>query len=449
MAKTNADARPEPDVRNRLDATIADNTPYSEVISRKRHQVQSERKIQGWRFIWLGAALILSNLFVIPAMAWTISALIEHPASTAVNDLTDLLEELKSKQTTGGPAEAGSLQSVSNSPSSSSSMSALEALGKLKDQLGEFESSANKLPGILDNYVAAQKSAKTAAEDANSVITTLQNGLGLLENRSATFTPPDTAPGTAEVTYSKEEIAALFTLVSPSSSQVQAHEYVDPWFGDPKWTAKPDKYFIIPSESIKGGTYLISGRDRLNMLSSNYGVGETQKTLEENASRANTLLIQMTGDENTAGLVGEVNKTISEIAEAGEEINDLIKRAPDLQQDAEAAVESLSSTSKFIVPYGFAVLAVGAMFISIGVSSIVKSLKIVDESYEDSRDDRMIRLYAELVESLSNQDVRADALIDRLGRIGEQKRAEQTNIPTPIARAAEAIAEAFKSKSAG
>lgn len=121
-----------------------------------------------------------------------------------------------------------------------------------------------------------------------------------------------------------------------------------------------------------------------------------------------------------------------------------------MQSDAEAAVKTLSATSSFIVPYGFAVLAIGAMFVSIGVSSIVKSLRMLDEGYEDARDERQARLYAELIEVLNAQRVKPDALIDRLGRIGEPKLKRDAGVPTPMFRAAEAIADAFtNSKSKG
>ena len=425
-------------VRDRLDATIGQESSHTQAIARQRTRATDQRRRQGWRFIVLGAALIFSNLLVIPALAWLIAVIVEHPAADAVGDLTQLISEVSEAEGSRGQTVA--------SPAGASNQTALSALANLKDQLRDFERAANQLPAALNSYTELQVTAATARQTSSSVIDSLAEALDQLESRTAVVPPVasnETEAARVEASFSTAELAALFTLVSPTSSAYQVRRDRRTRFN--RWQDVTSEFYIIQRTSIGGAEVIDKARATLQKLGDSSRAVVTPDELRASGRRANGLLIELQGTEDTPGLAGQITETLTQVANAGDEITDLIRRVPSLQADAEAAVQTLSSTSKFIVPYGFAVLAIGAMFVSIGVSSVVKSLRMLDDGYEDARDDRRTRMYSELIEVLDRDDsIRVDALVDRLGRIGEAEHQDAPGIPTPFARAVEAIAEAVK-----
>jgi hypothetical protein len=386
-------------------------------VARERESAGKTRMKAGLVFGGIGAVFILSNLLVLPLMAGAISRYVEHPAAIAIDKLRKFLE---SATKAGAP---------------DSTKTALDAMRAMSGDVDSLTTTTSQLQQSLNKLKETRLDIEHSDPSASPQIKALSDAVKQLSVKlspapKAGEAPPP--PPQAEIVLA-ELLAAMAATADAKANGIQVI--------DARRANVSDQYLIVP-KTTAGMSLLIGSVDRAIGT-----LGEQSKYISDRrrlVDAASERVAELSSDDGKAGLLKKVTESIASLDQAGRALDELVTTGPVLADEAKAATKTLSSVAGFVLPYAFAVLAIGAMLVSIGVTSVLKSLRHSDEKYEEMVDLNKTLLLSRLAVAMHGQGASADALIERLARVGDSTKKAEGGVPLPVARAVAEVAKALK-----
>lgn len=386
-----------------------------------RDQTRQSRRSAGRWFVSAGIVLVFSNLLVLPGMAWGISYFIEHPAAIAIRSLQDFIENTTTK-TEGGGEDSHPLYAASGVARQAAQLA--DAVEELQRELAS---------GSLGVF-----------SDEDQTIRTLRDQIDLLGNSETFPISVDAPEGGGEITVnlSAEQVAQV---ILPYLSKFGGSEDLVVYRKRFRGRAEPatGKYYIIPHDLVTADSLKQALTEGANAMAAYSQAAKEGKEASEKLETLLSELLEPATEGTDGGLIAQLQAEGQSLSKAGGELAKLGSIGGDLAAKAKSAIDTLDSTANFVMPYAYAVLAIGAMFVTIGVTSMLKSLKVRDDGYDEAAELNRTLMLARLASAMHAQGVRPDAVVERIARVGESPQHSE-GIPTPIARALTELAETFK-----
>jgi hypothetical protein len=365
------------------------------------------RMVFGVLFALIGGGLVASNLWVLPAMAKRISTNTEHPAAIAIEGLQQYLKD-----------SAGNTEQ----------QTAFKAISDMAGTVSDITTSVNNLNENVKSLRSSvpQVDSKSPAENPSFVA---------LTSALSDVRPP--ADATERAAWTPEKSFALYLIAEQATANARAQD-IGVWRLSENLS---DQYLIVPRSAVTfDGQAAQKVRDALTSLQTHHTLVTNRKVVMDRMSRYLEMLEPETGE----GLIDAFTKQNALIDESGQALRELVVTAPKLAESARAATDTLSSVADFVVPYAFAVLAIGAMLVTLGITSVLKSLRLRDDVYDEAVDVNRALMLGRLAVAFRAQDSKPDAIIERIARIGERVRKGEGGVPLPLARAVTELVDVLK-----
>lgn len=388
-------------------------------LSQAREATRSSRRNAGRWFVGWGIALILSNLVVIPAMAWFTSNLVEHPAAAAVRSLEEYLRSPPRVDT----GEAGIADAAATMKETARALTSIQAIA----------GHVARIEGILasGDFVGVEDLP------AYESFARLHDAILQL--------PSESTGGEFVDRHGDEDVRTAHDAsrtIELIGSSMAVYQRGDPerirFSGSDRWHDANE--FVVLKKSVAPDELEMAVQEMVTLFGTLNELGASTQRHQSAVAELELVLQEIRQP------LGEIMGESMHFGDVGRELEKLQYTVHTIATKLQVAVETLASTATFVTPYAFAVLAIGAMFVSIGVASLLRSLRVRDDSYDEAVELNRTFMLGRLACVLRPSHSGSHAIVERLARMGERPERSEGGMSMPLTRAVTELVEAIKRK---